>query len=141
MPFSKEKRAVAEVLVQAERRAAALNLGDLRTRADAAVDLHRAHGAVLAVGSHALIDLCCQFACWRQYQGAYLALARRTGFEALQHGQRKARCLARTCLGTSENVVTFENMGDSFALDRRRCFVALFFDSTQQIGRQAEIFK
>jgi hypothetical protein len=72
--------------------------------------------------------------------GRYLWSRQRVA-EELQHGQRKASRLAGARLGAGEDVVTFKNMRDSLALDGRWCFIALFFDSTQQIGPEAEVFK
>ena len=47
----------------------------------------------------------------------------------------------RTAAKLIEDVAAFENSGDSFALDRGCLFVTLFFDSTEQFGRQAEFFE
>ena len=120
---------------------AALDLRDLRARTDTAVNLHATDRAVLAIDPHALVDLSGELTRGRQDQCAHLPPARWRVLEQLQHGQREGGCLAGAGLGAGEDVVAFEDVGDGFALDRGRCFIALFVDSTQQVGRKAEVVK
>ena len=118
-----------------------IDLGDLRTRADTAIDFHRAYRAILAVGMNAFVNLGGKLARGRQDQRTHSTWARGRISEDLQHRKCKARCLARARLGAGKNIVTFENMRNSLALNRRWRFVALLFDSTKQVGRKAEFVK
>lgn len=61
--------------------------------------------------------------------------------KTLQQRQGKAGSLAGARLGTREDIVTFENKGDSLLLDRGRLLVTLFIDRTQQFGREAKFIK
>ena len=119
----------------------AANFRDLWSRANATVDFHAADGTILAIGVHALVNLRREFAGRCENQCTNAARAVNFPLQPLQHGQREGRGLTGTRLGARENIVAFENMGDSFALNRGGFVVALFFDSTQQFGRQAELLK
>jgi hypothetical protein len=76
-----------------------------------------------------------------KYQRPNTALAVCSFLQALQHGQREAGRLARTRLGTGQNIAALQYVRDCLALDRGCLTVTLFFHSTQQFGRKAELIK
>jgi len=113
---------------------------------DLGIDLHAAkhHGGsqvqVAAIGFHTGTNLGCQFSGGRDNQRTHraLPLGQRCFTETLQQRQGKTSGFAGTCLGAGHDVLSLQNHGNGFLLDRCRFCVALIADRAQEFGSQAE---
>ncbi len=112
----------------------------LRRHADATINDGGLDRQILAVGAHAVFDLCCEFARRRQDQHARLgARLGRAAREQLQYRQREAGGLAGAGLRSGHQVMPAEHDGNRLCLDWCWCVVTLFGNGAQNVGGQAEI--
>ena len=117
------------------------NFRDLRIDADAAIDHRRTKRQVLAIVANTVPHLGGEFTRRRQDQGPDATAVDGSMLQAMQHRQRETGCLAGARLGARKDVGAFQNKGNSLLLDRGCHLVTLFFDSTQQFGREAEFIE
>ncbi|VVE71164.1 hypothetical protein PPN31119_03838 [Pandoraea pnomenusa] len=144
-------RFLLHVVEQTSRRGnenvdAARELLDLRHHRHTAEHGHRRETQILAVLGHALLDLGRQLARGGQHERAHRALAvgrRRTRArrEHLQDGQREAGGFAGAGLGAGEEIAALQDGRNRLQLNRSRVGIAEVGDRTQDVGRQAELFK
>ncbi|VVE50525.1 hypothetical protein PCE31107_04673 [Pandoraea cepalis] len=125
---------------------AARQLFDLRHHRHAAEHGHGRERQVLAVLRDAFLDLGGQLARGRQHERAHGALAvgrrrARTRGEHLQDRQREACRLAGPGLGTGEEIAALQDGRNRLQLNGSRVRVAKVGHGTQDVGRQAELFK
>jgi hypothetical protein len=133
---------------------AAAQSADLRLEADSAIDGRRADGTSGAVRPDTFLDLERELASrcqdeaadrqtggsvWPAATGRQMARGGPAGVEELQDREHEGGGLARTRLGTGQEVAAGEDDRDRLGLDRCRLDVTLGDHRPQKLGRQPEL--
>jgi len=98
---------------------------------------------MLAIGAQVFVDLRCELPCWRDDQCAHRPMRRqsagiRRGSKPLQQRQSEAGGLAGAGLRGGKHIAAGQYEWNRLRLDRGGLRIALFGDSAQQLGAQAE---
>src|SRR5690606_7414944 len=113
---------------------------DLRVDANAAENGGGLQFQVLAVGAHAVFDLCRQFTGGGQDQGTHRGASAADGRagETLQQWQGKASGFAGAGLGASQYIATLEHGGNGLLLNGGGLGIAEFRHGTNSCFGQAD---